>query len=59
MMAAPSNRLLTTTPSPDPPTIVLDVSHYLVRKIDDKYDYKIVPGRSKTLIIDLTAVEEI
>ncbi|MHA1185735.1 MAG: hypothetical protein ACTSSK_02500 [Candidatus Heimdallarchaeota archaeon] len=37
----------------------IDIQGILVRKIDDKYDYKIVPGRSKTLIIDLTAVEEI
>ncbi|MHA1434673.1 MAG: hypothetical protein ACTSO7_12600 [Candidatus Heimdallarchaeota archaeon] len=34
------------------------VQGILVRKIDDKYDYKIIPGRSKTLIIDLTAIEE-
>jgi len=37
----------------------IDIQGILVRKIDDKYDYKIIPGRSKTLIIDLTAVEEV
>lgn len=37
----------------------IDVQGILVRKIDDVYDYKIVPGHSKKLIIDLTAVEEV
>ena len=36
----------------------IDIQGVLVRKIDEKYDYKIIPGRSKKIIIDLTAVEE-